>query len=146
MAEVLEREILLRCSPAQAFRVFTEQVDLWWPRGHRKSTDGTLRLERRRNGRLLDVAPDGSAWTMAVVIEIVPPERLTLDWFPGSPAAPTRVEIAFEGREGGTRIRIVHTAPTPEAAVVWPQRVQLFTRGWEAVLRALRAHIDIEGE
>jgi hypothetical protein len=142
MAEMLRREIALRCSPEHAFAVFTEQVDLWWPRGHRKSHQSTLRFEPGSDGRLIERAPDGSEWTMAAVTSFDPPGRLDLDWFPGSPAVPTRVAISFSSRGEETVVTIVHQPLSAEAEAIWAQRVAQFGTGWDNVLTALRFFID----
>jgi hypothetical protein len=55
------------------------------------------------------------------------------------------VEVTFAPTPAGTEIGIVHSAPTTAAAAIWPERVTAFTRGWEAVLAALQAHIDNQG-
>ena len=138
MSDVLARQIPLACSPERAFRTFVEQVDLWWPRGHRRFRDGTLRFDGER---LVDRAADGSEWTMASVVEQTPPSRLRLDWFPGSPKAPTHVEIAFTAAGAGTLVTIVHRPLTPAASEVWAARVATFTAGWDAVLPALAAFV-----
>lgn len=142
MAELLERTIALGCSPAHAFRVFTAMTDLWWPRGHRRTVDATMVLEPRPDGRLLERAPDGSEWVLGRLTAFAPPERLSFDWFPGSPAAPTSVDIRFVDTGDGTDIRIVHRALSEGAAAVWSQRVILFERGWDTILPALRAYIE----
>ena len=138
MAEILRREIVLACPPPQAFRAFTEHVDLWWPRGHRKGQGGRLRFTVNA---LVHTAPDGAEWTMAEVKTFEPPNRLELEWFPGSPTAPTHVAIAFEATGGGTMVTIVHQPLTPAATNIWPQRVGTFAGGWDAVLSALNDHI-----
>ena len=94
MADLLRREITLACPPAHAFQTFTDHVDLWWPRAHRKSSGGLLRFTAEA---LVDIAADGTAWTMATVRAFEPPRRLELDWFPGSPLAPTRVAPRIRG-------------------------------------------------
>lgn len=144
MTDPLVREIALACPPERAFRAFTEHVDLWWPRSHRRyGPDSRLTLETAVGGRLVERGPQGD-WTMATVVAIDPPHRLVLDWFPGSPTAPTRVEITFAASESGTLVTIMHTAPTAASASAWPDRVALFTTGWDAVLPALKAHTEEE--
>jgi uncharacterized protein YndB with AHSA1/START domain len=141
MDEVLTRTISLNCNVAHAFAVFTDKIDLWWPRGHRKTTDGRLRLQLVTGGALIDRAPDGSEWRMAEVVEIDPPTLLKLDWYPGSPAAPTAVEIRFAPATEGTVVTVTHR-PLPQTKAIWPQRVALFVRGWDAVLPALKHFIE----
>lgn len=141
MDEFLTRTITLKCDVAQAFDVFTDKIDLWWPRGHRKSADGALRLQPIAGGALVDRSADGSEWRMAEVAEIDPPTLLKLDWYPGSPASPTSVEIRFAPAPQGTTITVTHR-PLLETKSIWPQRVALFTKGWEAVLPALKQFIE----
>ena len=141
MRELLVRTIDLECGIEHAFHVFTSKVDLWWPRGHRKNRDGALRLDAVAGGALIDRAPDGSEWTMARVTEVEPPTLLVLDWYPGSPAAPTSVEVRFSPSPEGTTITVTHR-PLRASATIWPQRVALFTAGWDAVLPALKSHIE----
>lgn len=144
MTEILRREIELACPPARAFAIFTDKVDRWWPSGHRKHRDGTLRFD---GGRLVDQSADGTEWTMATVTAFEPPTRLALDWFPGSPAAPTQVEITFDDAAGDTTlVTVVHRPVTDAARTIWPQKVQMFEAGWSAVLPAVRDFIARGGE
>ena len=138
MTEPLVRTIALACPVTHAFEVFTQKVDLWWPRGHRKTQDATLHFT---DDALIERGADGSAWIMGRITAIDPPRLLQLDWFPGSPAAPTAVEIRFAKTESGTQITITHR-PLPDSAPIWPQRVAQFTKGWDAVLPALRTFIE----
>ena len=143
MTDLLTRTIALNCTVDHAFDVFTTMIDLWWPRGHRKHREGSLRLEPTPGGALIDRAPDGTEWTMGRVTEIAPPSRLALDWYPGSSAAPTAVEISFAPEGPGTQITVTHR-PLLETKSIWPQRVELFTKGWEAVLPALKIYIETD--
>jgi uncharacterized protein YndB with AHSA1/START domain len=142
VSEVLERTIALRCPPAHAFRVFTEMVDLWWPRGHRRTHEAELVFETSPSGRLFERAPDGSEWELGRITAFEPPTRLSFDWFPGSPAAPTAVEIVFRPADGGSEIAIVHRALSAGAIAAWPGKVALFERGWDTVLPALAGFIQ----
>jgi uncharacterized protein YndB with AHSA1/START domain len=138
--EILTRTISLNCGVEHAFEVFTDKVDLWWARGHRKHPDGTLRLAR---DVLNDRGPDGTEWTMAAIAEIDPPSLLRLDWYPGSPGAPTAVEVRFSGDGDRTEIIVTHR-PLLETKSIWPQRVELFERGWSTVLPALKTYLEEE--
>lgn len=139
MADALVRTIVLNCPVEHAFAVFTEKIDLWWPRGHRRNRDGALRLSTHA---LIERLPDGSEWTMARVTALEPPDHLALDWFPGSPAAPTSVDIRFAATGGRTTITVTHRALAPAAAEIWLERVAAFTRGWDAVLPAFKTFIE----
>lgn len=138
MDEILTRTIDLRCPVDHAFDVFTQKIDLWWPRGHRRNRNSSLSLDSEA---LIERSPDGSQWVMGSVTALEPPNLLALDWFPGSPAAPTSVEIRFAGTADGTTITVTHR-PLLETKSIWPQRVALFTKGWETVLPALKNFIE----
>lgn len=146
MSEVLERVLSLRCTPARAFHVFTAHTDLWWPRGHRRNAAATVIFEPEVAGRLFERGPDGAEWTIGRVTTCEPPARLGFAWYPGSPAAPTAVEISFRATPDGTEIGIVHRALSAEAIAAWPGKVTLFERGWDAVLAALAKHMQQEAQ
>jgi uncharacterized protein YndB with AHSA1/START domain len=138
--EILTRSISLNCGLAHAFTVFTDKIDLWWPREHRRHRDGTMHIA---GDALLDRAPDGSEWRMATIVRMEPPSLLRLDWYPGSPGAPTAVEVRFSGNDSHTEIVVTHR-PLPETRPIWPQRVPTFERGWSTVLPALKSYIEEE--
>lgn len=141
MADVLHRSFSVACPPAHAFRVFTEMTDLWWPRSHRRTRDATMVVAPALGGRLVERAPDGSEWAIGTITGFEPPERLAFDWFPGSPAAPTAVEITFAPAGEATEIVIVHRALSDGAVAAWPDKVALFARGWDTIMPALAAFI-----
>lgn len=141
MADLLVRSIALDCDIAHAFAAFTDKIDLWWPRGHRKHRDGALRLEAMPGGALIDRAPDGTEWTMGRVRSIDPPSGLDLDWYPGSPATPTAVEVRFAVVGDGTEIAVIHR-PLEQSHTVWPERAATFARNWDAVLSALKTFAE----
>ncbi|HWA18491.1 MAG TPA: SRPBCC domain-containing protein [Devosia sp.] len=139
MDEILTRTIALACPVEHAFGVFTEKIDLWWPRGHRRNRDASLAFE---GNALVERAPDGGEWIMGAVTAMQRPHLLALDWFPGSPGAPTAVEVRFAADGDGTVITVTHRAITLETKSIWPQRVARFADGWETVLPALRHFIE----
>jgi uncharacterized protein YndB with AHSA1/START domain len=121
--------------------VFTDKIDLWWPRGHRRNRDAALALT---DDALVERGPDGSVWIMAEVAAKEPPHLLALDWFPGSNGAPTSVEVRFAIQGDGTLITVTHRPLALEAKSIWPQRVARFVIGWDNVLPALKAFIEEE--
>ncbi len=138
MAEILTRTIALACPVEHAFDMFTSKIDLWWPRGHRRNRDASLAFSGEQ---LVETAPEGTQWVMGRITAIEPPHRLALDWFPGSAAAPTAVDIRFAESESGTTITVTHR-PLPDSESIWQQRVALFEKGWDTVLPALRTFIE----
>lgn len=101
-------------------------------------------FEPTLGGRLLERAPDGSEWVIGKITAIEPPERLSFDWFPGSPATPTMVDVGFRTAGDGAEIAIVHRALSAGAIEAWPGKVALFERGWDTILPALARLIEQE--
>lgn len=141
MNEILNRQFTLACSRPHAFKVFTQMIDLWWPQGHRRTQCATLILQPIQGGRLFERAPDGSEWTLGEIITYEPPSKLAFHWFPGAPNAPTHVEVAFSELEDGAAISVTHSAITPQAITIWPDKVALFERGWDTILPAFQTYL-----
>ena len=94
---------VVRTDPADAFRLFTEEVDSWWKRGARyRLHGGTLRLDE---GRLLE-----GDETMGYVTAWEPGVRLGLDLitWPFQAGEATHVEVRFEAIGDGTRVTVEH--------------------------------------
>jgi uncharacterized protein YndB with AHSA1/START domain len=102
--------------PAEAFAVFTGEIDLWWRKGPRyrplAHPQGAMRLEPRAGGRLLEVygEGDGEAFEIGRVRVWEPPDRLVLTWRERSflPDEETEVEIRFAAHDGGTFVSLEH--------------------------------------
>lgn len=102
--------------PQRAFRLFTEDVDLWWRRGPRFRWDpereGRLRFEPGVGGRFVEVYDEAGADVFEVGRIRVwdPPKRLVFDFRARAfaPGETTEVEVRFEPEGGGTRVSVEH--------------------------------------
>lgn len=104
--------------PAEAFRVFTEEVNLWWRRGRRfrnaPGEAGVVAIEPRLGGRLFesfDTEAGEQVVQMGQVLAWEPPERLLLQWRAANfaPHEHTEVEVLFQPTaSGGTRVTLTH--------------------------------------
>ena len=107
---------VVEVDPAEAFEVFTREIDAWWKRGLRyRSGNGALRFESGRGGRLVE-AQGGGDLEIGRVLVWEPGERLLFEWRARNfaPGEVTEVEVRFERAERGTRVVLEH-------------------RGWEAI-------------
>lgn len=103
-------------SVAEAFEVFTLEIDQWWRRGRAYRIGGkhpgTLHLEPRLGGRLFEqYGKDGSALhEIGEVIAWDPPGHLAFTWrgINFKPGEVTTVELWFEPRGDGTRVTLEH--------------------------------------
>ncbi|MEV0289855.1 MULTISPECIES: VOC family protein [unclassified Kribbella] len=96
--------------PQSAFRIFTEEIDLWWVRGPINFWDSArataMQIEPGVGGRILEVysLPDD-------VLEL----GTITDWEPGALMAyrssvdDTETRITFDELDGGTRVTVVQT-------------------------------------
>jgi uncharacterized protein YndB with AHSA1/START domain len=104
--------------PSDAFRIFTEDIQLWWRRGPRfrnaPGDAGLIALEPQVGGRVFE---SYSINTTEHVIEIgrirvwEPPRRLLFDWRAANfaPGERTEVEVLFEPAPSGTRVTVTHS-------------------------------------
>jgi uncharacterized protein YndB with AHSA1/START domain len=105
---------ILDADPGTAFRVFTDEVDLWWRRGPRYRPElrggGTMRFEPRAGGRFLEVYPEGEAFEIGRILSWEPGSRLVFDWRARNfePGETTVVEVRFEKADMGTRVTLEH--------------------------------------
>lgn len=94
--------------PQAAFKVFTEEIDLWWVRGpinfHDASRLAELRLEPGVGGRILEIYDEASG-------DMLETARVTV-WEPGirlilrGTFQDTETDIRFEATEHGTRVKV----------------------------------------
>ncbi|MCR8557619.1 SRPBCC family protein [Mucilaginibacter sp. BJC16-A38] len=98
----IKKELIVEASQATSFKVFTEQMDAWWPRTHHigKSPMIELVLEPGINGRWYSRHEDGSEANIGHVLQWEPYGLVVLAWqingeFKFDPTLITEVEIQF---------------------------------------------------
>lgn len=102
--------------PDTAFRIFTEEIDLWWKRGPAWRFDhgqgGTLRFEPGIGGRLVEVFDEarGKLYKVGRVRVWERGARLVFEFraLAFEPGQTTEVEVRFEPVVGGTRVTLEH--------------------------------------
>jgi uncharacterized protein YndB with AHSA1/START domain len=119
MIDPIRRSVVVTCSPAKAFEVFTAKMDGWWPlRVHSRAADRRedsvkaerIVLEPWVGGRLFEVMSDGSEGSWGTILTWDPPHRLVIAWKPNaSPQPATEVDVSFiEQDDGQTRVDLEH--------------------------------------
>jgi uncharacterized protein YndB with AHSA1/START domain len=100
--ETIRKQMEVAAPQGVAFKVFTENIDTWWPRTHHiGSTPMTaLVLEPGRGGRWYSLHEDGTEANVGKVLHWQPTERVVLAWqingnFKYDPGLVTEVEIVF---------------------------------------------------
>lgn len=109
--------VLVAVPRAVAFRVFTEDIDVWWRRGYKYRVAGrrrgSIRLEPGLGGRLFEAYETADGPRISETGRITlwePPSRLVFEWRAVNfePGERTEVEVSFEARAGGTLVTVTH--------------------------------------
>ena len=125
----------------EAFRVFTEEMDSWWPlethsiaAGEEDVTAEGIVLEGREGGRMYERMTGGAEGYWGTVLVWDPPHRLVISWTvnPEAPA-PTELEITFTPDGDGARVELEHRGWERLGERAQEAR-EGYDAGWEKVL------------
>jgi uncharacterized protein YndB with AHSA1/START domain len=134
---VIHKSVLVACDPARAFQLLTEEAGAWWPLECRHTKDPRSVIRIEATGRFYERSADGHEVELGVVRVFEPPERLVLDWYPGTgPSQPTLVEIILRAEGGATRVLLTHREGT-HGAEEYARKSSAYARSWTLVLDAL---------
>jgi hypothetical protein len=78
----VRKSITVKASADDAFRLFTSEMDSWWPRDHHigKSPMKRLVVEEKVGGRCYTEQEDGTDCDWGSVLEWDPPRRFVMAW------------------------------------------------------------------
>jgi len=117
-ATPVRKSVTVRATPAQAFAIFTDDFDSWWPRSHHigRSPMKKAFVEGRGGGRCYTLQEDGTECDWGTVLVWEPPRRLVLAWQIGANwqyepdlAKSSEVEVMFAALDDGrTRVDLEH--------------------------------------
>ncbi len=149
--------VFVAVAPADAFEIFTHEIDLWWRHGKK------YRIAGRRRGRLVfEEGPDGRlfetfelpsgprTFEVGRVTLWEPPGRLELEWrnVTFKPDEKTTVAVSFEPHGDGTLVTVVHSgwsALRPDHPARHGLTGADFSRStglwWGGLLTSLREHV-----
>jgi uncharacterized protein YndB with AHSA1/START domain len=148
--------VLVKVPPSEAFRIFTEEIDLWWRSGRKyrlgERGRSTIHLEPHLGGRLFE-SYEGDTGPVLVQSGTVrvwePAERLVLEWraVNFAPLEQTEVEVLFEPSPSGTLVTVHHRGwailrgdhPVRHGADV-PAFIRMMGMWWGDLLSSLREH------
>jgi uncharacterized protein YndB with AHSA1/START domain len=132
----VRKSVSVNCSPSDAFALFTERLETWWPfdthcPGNEPPEE--FIFEGHEGGRVFHRVAGGTEYEWATVVEWEPPSRFVANWHvtPGQPT--TELEVRFVPDGGGTRVELEHRGWErygDDAA----EEYASYNRGWEPVL------------
>jgi hypothetical protein len=145
--------VFVAVEPADAFAVFTEEIDRWWRRGpmYRIAgrSPGALHLERRLGGRVFETHGE-DAHEIGVVTAWDPPRHVGFTWrsITFTRGETTQVDVRFAARNAGTEVTLEHrgwSAIPDDHPVRHGKAGSAFLGGtgrwWADLLTSLREHI-----
>ncbi|HEX9296799.1 MAG TPA: SRPBCC domain-containing protein [Polyangiaceae bacterium] len=162
--------VLVGVPPSVAFRVFTEEIDVWWRTGLKYRLGGkrrsVIRLEPGVGGRLFEsvetqtqagrrprrVTQSGTrVFDTGRVTAWEPPSRLVFEWraVNFAPSEKTEVEVVFEPSPSGTLVTVTHRGWSrirPDHPARHGHEVSGFLRTlglwWGGLMSSLREHAE----
>lgn len=106
------RSVQVSCTPRDAFRIFTDEIDSWWPLAtHSVGREQTTAcfFEGREGGRIYETQADGSLHMWGTVTVWQPPARVVFSWHPGRDADTAQeIELRFIEQSDGTLVELEH--------------------------------------
>src|SRR5580698_8928595 len=111
--EPVRKSLRVKTDVARAFRVFTEEMNSWWPRSHHigKSPMKQVVVEGRPGGSIYTEQEDGTACPWGLVVAWEPPYRFVMAWqvspkwqFEPDLAKCSEVEVRFTPADDGTTL------------------------------------------
>jgi uncharacterized protein YndB with AHSA1/START domain len=137
--EPVRKTIEVKCSQEHAFRVFTEQMNAWWPRAtHSIGGAQTLScaIEGKVGGRIYEVLANGDqvSWGRVQVWE--PPKRLVFSWHLAQARdTASEVEIRFSpAGTSATRVELEHRNWERFGGDKARERRDNYEKGWGVIL------------
>lgn len=116
MTDPVRKTLTVPLPPDEAFDLFTDGIDTWWPKethslgaANGEGDESRVSIDPREGGAISETFPDGSEAPWGTVTEWKPGERFAATWHVGRPAEEaTYIDVTFSPSEAGTRIDLTH--------------------------------------
>jgi hypothetical protein len=135
--EPVRKELTVKLPMEDAFRLFTEGINKWWPLAtHSVWGEGAAAcyFEGWVGGRIVEVSKHGeeSEWGKVLVWE--PFSKVAFQWYPDrTPATAQEVTIMFSETAEGSRLELIHSGWETLGDQALEKRNGYVT-GWDFVL------------
>ena len=134
----VRKSIEVKCSPEHAFRIFTEQMNSWWPRATHsvgQAYSAEVAIEGRVGGRAYEVLANGDRITWGRVLTWDPPRRLVFSWHLNRAVdTASEVEIRFIPAGTITRVELEHRNWERFGGEKAEEMRNAYDKGWGTIL------------
>lgn len=146
--DVVERSIKVEAPIDIAYKVYVEEIDVWWPRQGEKFRysfapadvePDRIVFESQIGGRFFERFSDGSEYDIGRVVEYDPPTRFVYTWQAPDWPGETTIEVSFHAEGESTRVDVRHSGFESAGA---SQLAEGYGEGLEEVLETFRRSIE----
>ena len=138
-AGVAQQRVHVPLQPAEAFRLFTDGIQQWWPLEEGYSYGGDradeVHLEPWVGGRFFERFVDGDELQVGRVLVCEPPDRILFTWRSPDWICETEVEVTFTADGGATNVSLSHRG-FDRLGPDWETIAARWARGWPRVIQA----------
>ena len=136
---VVQQHVQVPLSPPEAFRLFTDGIQDWWPLEEGYSYGGDrakeVHLEPRVQGRFFERFVDGDEFEVGRVTVCEPPDRIVFTWRDPDWIAETEVEVTFVAEADATHVSLRHRG-FDRLGPGWEGIAAQWAGGWPRVIEA----------
>ncbi|WP_260734992.1 SRPBCC family protein [Tunturiibacter lichenicola] len=149
--EPVRKSLRVRADVAKAFRVFTEEMDSWWPRTHHIGSSPMKRVvvEGRPMGAIYTDQEDGTVCPWGSVLTWEPPHLFVMAWqvrpdwsFEPDLSKCSEVEVRFTPADDGTTLVELEHRYLERHGAGWSKMHEQLNGGWLGVLEKFGAKAD----
>ncbi|MEL7180734.1 MAG: SRPBCC domain-containing protein [Pseudomonadota bacterium] len=111
MHDPIEKTLTVPLTPAEAFTLFTTDMDAWWPKDPFSVTGAKAKVTfpDHKDGEIVEEGADGTRNIWGKLIAYEPNAYLAFTWHPGrTDKEATVVTVIFTQTETGTKCDLTH--------------------------------------
>lgn len=148
----VRREVTVDTSVEEAFRAFTERLEVWWPPSFTFGGEAfeAAAVEPKEGGRWFERGRDGREVDWGEVRAWDPPQRVVLSWRVSParrqepPERASEVEVAFRPAGAArTRVELVHRDFARHGEGAEAMRAGMASeQGWTGLLASYRREVE----
>ncbi|WP_342078315.1 SRPBCC domain-containing protein [Yoonia sp. SS1-5] len=135
MHDPIEVVVVLNTTQSAAFQAFVTDVGRWWPVASFSVAGGSVVMEPRLGGQIIETASDGAKHVWGHITAWEENRHIALSWYVGGKdAVPTDISVRFAPTDDGrTGVTLVHDGWAALGARAADIRKN-YIRGWSAIL------------